>query len=102
MTQPLSDASRIFGERVRAQRLKVSCSQEEIALLAGMNVSNYGKIERGLGNPNFDTIVRIASALDTDPGKLVERITSAALPEHERAFSAAEFIKEKRARQASR
>jgi transcriptional regulator with XRE-family HTH domain len=52
MPQPISDAARILGERIRERRIALACSQEEIAHLAGMNVSNYGKIERGLGNPN--------------------------------------------------
>jgi hypothetical protein len=52
MPAPVSEASRLLGERLRAARLRAACSQDEIANLAGMNVANYGKIERGLGNPS--------------------------------------------------
>jgi transcriptional regulator with XRE-family HTH domain len=95
MQQPVSEASRMFGERVRARRVELACSQEEIALLAGMNVSNYGKIERGQGNPEFHTIVRLASVLNTDAGNLVTGIRGDALPEHRRVYSAQDFLRER-------
>ena len=99
MTQPISEAARTLGERIRARRLRLSCSQEEIALLAGMNVSNYGKIERGIGNPNFHTIILIASVLTIDPGKLLAGINGSDLPQRKQAFTAADFVRE-RARHA--
>lgn len=95
MPQPISDAARILGERIRERRQKLACSQEEIALLAGMNVSNYGKIERGLGNPNFHTIVLIAAVLTVDPGTLMAGIGQASLPPKARAFTAADFVRER-------
>ncbi|MCU1524738.1 MAG: hypothetical protein JWO18_1632 [Microbacteriaceae bacterium] len=98
MSEPISDAARILGERIRDRRNKLALSQEEIANLAGMNVSNYGKIERGLGNPNFHTLVRIASVLGVDPGTLIEKIDAESLPDRVHAFSAADFIRERRAR----
>jgi transcriptional regulator with XRE-family HTH domain len=52
MAEPLSDASRVLGERLRDQRLKLGLSQEDIAHLAGLNVSNFGKIERGAEQPD--------------------------------------------------
>ena len=102
MSEPISDAARILGERIRDRRTKLALSQEEIANLAGMNVSNYGKIERGLGNPNFHTLVRIASVLGIDPGTLIERISAESLPKQAETFSAADFIRERRARGAVR
>ncbi|HAM25208.1 MAG TPA: hypothetical protein DCP11_00460 [Microbacteriaceae bacterium] len=98
MSEPISDAARVLGERIRNRRNKLALSQEEIANLAGMNVSNYGKIERGLGNPNFHTLVRIASVLGVDPGTLIEKIGAESLPDREETFSAADFIRERRAR----
>ncbi|MHC5797021.1 helix-turn-helix domain-containing protein [Lacisediminihabitans sp. FW035] len=101
MSQPISEATRILGERIRTRRLKLACSQEEIANLAGMNVSNFGKIERGLGNPNFHTLVRIASVLGIDPALLVVKIGADALPDLEKTFTAADFIRERRRREES-
>jgi transcriptional regulator with XRE-family HTH domain len=101
MSQPISDAARILGERIRERRQKLACSQEDIALLAGMNVSNYGKIERGLGNPNFHTIVLIAAVLTVDPGTLLAGIGKSALPPKTRAFTAADFVREREERSGS-
>ncbi|HEY0261129.1 MAG TPA: helix-turn-helix transcriptional regulator [Lacisediminihabitans sp.] len=98
MSQPISDAARILGQRIRDRRIKLSCSQEEIAHLAGMNVSNYGKIERGLGNPNFHTIVLIASVLSIDPGTLLQGIEGSSLPERKASFTAADFVRERQHR----
>lgn len=99
MPSPLSDAARILGERIRQRRLRFALSQDDIANLAGMNVSNYGKIERGLSNPTFHTIVRIASVLNIDPGELVAGISAASLPEAVTTFTAKDFVRERRARE---
>jgi transcriptional regulator with XRE-family HTH domain len=98
MPQPISEAAQILGDRIKDRRTKLALSQEEVAHLAGMNVSNYGKIERGLGNPNFHTLVRIAAVLGIDPGALIQRIAATALPERIETFSAADFIRERRER----
>ncbi|TAL40925.1 MAG: XRE family transcriptional regulator [Salinibacterium sp.] len=98
MPEPLSDAARILGERVREQRLRFALSQDDIANLAEMNVSNYGKIERGLSNPTFHTIVRIAGVLGVDPGVLVKGLTVDLLPHSDPTFTAKEFVRERRER----
>ena len=100
MTTPLSDASRVLGERLRDQRLKLGVSQEEIAHLAGLNVSNFGKIERGISNPTLHTIVRVASVLDIDPGELITGLSSNDLPDKPETFTAIDFVPERTARTA--
>jgi transcriptional regulator with XRE-family HTH domain len=100
MTEPLSDAARVLGERVRDARLRLGLSQEEIANLASINVSNYGKVERGLSNPTFHTVVRIASVLTIDPGELLVGLTAKQLPDLPPSFSAADFIRERDKRRA--
>lgn len=64
-----------------------------------MNVSNFGKIEHGLGNPNFHTIVRIASVLGIDPAVLVAGIGVESLPDLAETYTAADFVRERRRRQ---
>lgn len=98
MPEPISHAARLLGDRIREARLKLSLSQEEIANLAIMNVSNYGKIERGLSNPTFHTVVRIAAVLGTDPGDLVAGILGRDLPPVPQSFTAADYVREKSAR----
>jgi transcriptional regulator with XRE-family HTH domain len=95
MSEPVSEASRLLGDRLRALRLKNACSQDEIANLAGMNVSNYGKIERGLGNPELHTLIRLAAVLGVDAAELVAGITGDSLPDKHRVFTARDFVRER-------
>lgn len=63
-----------------------------------MNVSNYGKIERGLGNPSLHTVVRIAAVLGVDPAALVGGLRAEHLPERPPVFTAIEFVRERERR----
>lgn len=98
MPATTSDASRLVGERIKAERIRLALSQDEVAHLAGMNVSNYGKIERGIGNPVLHTLVRISAVLGVDPGGLVAGLTAEHLPPLLEAFSAADYVAEQRRR----
>ncbi|AMM22314.1 hypothetical protein AX769_09340 [Frondihabitans sp. PAMC 28766] len=64
-----------------------------------MNVSNYGKIERGIGNPVLVTIVRLAVVLGIDPAVLVAGLGAEHLPADQRPFTVAEFVSERAKRQ---
>lgn len=97
----MSAAARLFGERIRDQRLRLGLSQDEVAHLAGMNVSNYGKIERGIGNPVLHTVVRLAVVLGIDPAELVAGLGVEHLPPLVEAFTAADYVAERRARLSS-
>jgi transcriptional regulator with XRE-family HTH domain len=101
MPEPTSAAARLFGERIRDQRLRLGLSQDEVAHLAGMNVSNYGKIERGIGNPVLHTVVRLAVVLGVDPAELVTGLGVEHLPPLVEAFTAAAYVAERRARLSS-
>lgn len=101
MPEPISAAARLFGERIRDERLRLGLSQDEVAHLAGMNVSNYGKIERGIGNPVLHTIVRLAVVLGVDPAVLVTGLGVDDLPPVLEAFTAADYVAERRARLSS-
>lgn len=87
-----SDAAVLFGERVKARRIEVGISQEDAAALAEIHVSNYGKIERGLNNPTLHTILRIATAINIDPAKLVEGLDADMVPNRSHTVTAAELI----------
>jgi transcriptional regulator with XRE-family HTH domain len=95
MPGPTSEAARLVGERIRIERLRLGLSQDEVANLAGMNVSNYGKIERGIGNPVLHTLVRLASVVGVDPAVLVQGIGADDLPALIETYSAADYIREK-------
>jgi len=93
MIEPLSPAARIFGERIRSVRLELGLSQEAVAELAQMHVTNFGKIERGTANPSFLTVLRIASVLGQDLATLTYGITAEHLPDDLGVLTAADFLR---------
>lgn len=95
--KPDAPASQILGRNVRAARVSTGGSQDDVAKLAGMHVTNIGKIERGQANPSLTTIVRLAAALGTMPAELLVGIDAQALPEDERPFTVEEFLAAKKA-----
>jgi transcriptional regulator with XRE-family HTH domain len=52
-------------------RLDQGVSQEALAHLAGVERSHMGKVERGEHLPNLGLIFKLATALNTAPGVLV-------------------------------
>jgi transcriptional regulator with XRE-family HTH domain len=53
-----------MGRRIRELRLSRGLSQEQLGNLAGIAVSQVGRIERGEINTTLSTLVGIARALD--------------------------------------
>ena len=98
MPAPRSRAAEIFGARVRDARIALRLSQEDIAHLADMHVTNYGRVERGEANSELHTIVRLATALNVDPATLLAGLYGEdMLPEHARAYSVADFVAARKA-----
>jgi transcriptional regulator with XRE-family HTH domain len=64
-----------FGSRVRAHRLAAGLTQEGLGERAGLHFTYIGSVERGERNVTLDTILRLADALETDPGGLLNRLT---------------------------
>lgn len=98
MNNTVEPAAKLLGERIRHARVLLGLSQEAIASLAAMHVTNYGKIERGNANPSLLTIVRIAAVLGTDVASLTKDITREHLPEGVRVLGAQEFLAERKRR----
>ncbi len=69
----------------------------DAADLSSLHFTNFGKIERGEANPTFSTLIRIATALNADPGTFIEGISAASLPRGGHQITAADLI---RAREA--
>lgn len=78
---PAASAFVQIGRRVRVAREEAGLTQEEVAHAADVNLSYYGKLERGLNNPTASTLIRIAAAVGVDPGELIAGIAASALPE---------------------
>lgn len=88
-----TNASAALGERVRKLRQGIDgATQERVAQLAGIDLTNYGDIERGFGNPTFETLLRIAAVLQVPASELVDGLTRADLPDDDPDLTVAEFI----------
>ena len=61
-----------LGRRIRKARLERALTLEEVATRSGCSVGSLSQIERGIGNPSFNTLVKISHALDISVGRLLE------------------------------
>jgi transcriptional regulator with XRE-family HTH domain len=59
-----------FGRTVRALRAKAGYSQESFADATHIHRTSMGTLERGVGNPTLDMIVKIARGLDLSLSEL--------------------------------
>ena len=71
---PSAAAARI-GEHIRAARLGDSMTHDQLAARTGIDSSNIRSYESGRAMPSVHTLIRIADALDTEPGRLLEGVT---------------------------
>jgi transcriptional regulator with XRE-family HTH domain len=56
-----------------------------------LNVSNYARVERGHGNPTFSTLIRLAAALEMEPGPLLAGLRAEQLPPTRDSYTALNF-----------
>lgn len=71
--------SLIVGNVIRQLRLSRGLSQDVLSGLAGIARSHLSMIETGTKMPNFETIWKLAGALDMRPSELVKEIEKAYL-----------------------
>jgi transcriptional regulator with XRE-family HTH domain len=71
MPEPLSDATRLLGERIRARRESLALSQEALAHRCGVHWTFLGQVERGRRNLSLHNLLKIANGLGVDPAELV-------------------------------
>jgi len=69
-SKPRSPEHAALGDAVRQLRLEAEMSQEELAEAAGTDLTQVGGVERGVRNPSYTTMLRLASALGTSVGAL--------------------------------
>lgn len=63
-----------LGKRVRARRKALGLAQEQLALVADMDRSYVGRIERGEQNISFSLLCRLCVALQCDVAALTSNI----------------------------
>ncbi|MBL3685644.1 XRE family transcriptional regulator [Leucobacter zeae] len=71
-----SDAALKIGSRVREARHRLGISLEDLGELSEISWTSIGKIERGVSSPTAETLVRIATALEVDPGSFLSGVTA--------------------------
>jgi len=69
-SKPRSPEHAALGDAVRNLRREAKLSQEQLAEGAKTDLTQIGGIERGVRNPSYTTLLRLADALGTSVGKL--------------------------------
>ena len=67
----------IIGQVIRQKRVQKGMTQELLSGFAGIARTHLTMIENGTKQPNFETLRRIALALDMRPSELVAEIEAA-------------------------
>lgn len=69
-----SDVLKELGKRIRQRRKGIGWSQEELALVAEIDRSYVGGVERGQRNITFTVLCRLCEALRCDVATLTGHI----------------------------
>jgi transcriptional regulator with XRE-family HTH domain len=69
-SKPRSPEHAALGDAIRQLRTEAEMSQEQLAEAAGTDLTQVGGIERGVRNPSYTTLLRLADALETSVGEL--------------------------------
>lgn len=67
-------AAAAFGEVIRAERLKQAIAQDQFALMANVDRSYYGKLERGERQPSLALMLRVAGGLGLPASEILARV----------------------------
>src|ERR1700738_815087 len=74
---------RQLGRRIRYLRDKCGLTQEEFAARCGISISFASLLERGERSPSYETLLHMATALETS---LEELFMTAAAPSHHHTY----------------
>jgi transcriptional regulator with XRE-family HTH domain len=61
-----------FGANLARCRRAADLSQDDLGFRAGLHRTEISKLERGLRLPRIDTIIKLAGALQIEPGALLD------------------------------
>jgi transcriptional regulator with XRE-family HTH domain len=75
MPRTASDAAAYVGQRIAERRRALGMTQDELAAASGIDSSNIRAYENGRSMPGVHSLVRVAVALDVNPGELLEGLT---------------------------
>lgn len=61
-----------IGEKIVEKRKDVGMTQNELAIKAGLSQAHISKIERGIGMPRIDILMKISEAFECDICELIK------------------------------
>lgn len=93
-----SAAAEEIGRRIRSARQARQISLEDLGYLSEVNWTTIGKIERGASSPTVESLVRIADALEVDPGSFISGLGADAYGQRNHQLTARKLIDERKAR----
>ena len=70
------DVAKLLGDRVRERRVALDLTQDPLAARVGTSNDEISRIERGVREPRFSTIERLASALGLQVADLFRRVAA--------------------------
>lgn len=82
-----------IGKRIRAVRRQLGISLEDLGQLSEISWTNIGKIERGDSSPTAESLVRLATALEVDPGMFLTGISADDYGRRSHRFTVADLIR---------
>jgi transcriptional regulator with XRE-family HTH domain len=68
--QPRSPEHAALGAAIQQLRENAGLSQEALADASDVHLTHIGGLERGVRNPSYATLLRLAAALNTSVGNL--------------------------------
>ena len=74
-----ASALELLGRKIREVRLERGLTQERLAELCEMHHNHISSVERGITNPTFMALLRVARALDVSVNDLFEDFTQTAV-----------------------
>jgi len=78
MPRVASAAATHIGARLAERRRELGLTQDEVGVRSQIDSANVRAYENGRAMPSVHSLVRLAWALDLEPGRLLEGLT----PEH--------------------
>ncbi|MDR1168608.1 MAG: helix-turn-helix domain-containing protein [Heliobacteriaceae bacterium] len=63
---------KMFGKKIRLERVKRDWSQEKLAEISNLNINSISTIEIGKSAPNLITIIKLAQAFKIDLPKILD------------------------------
>lgn len=68
-----SDFQRALGAAVKARRLELGLTQEQLSLRAELHQRWISNVETGVRNPSYASLRRLAAGLDLTTSELIRR-----------------------------